>query len=253
LILRSRDNAQFKRWAKLAADARYRKKERRALIEGPHLVTALLDRGLTPLQIVVREGSPENEEVRALARRAGLKPVELARGLFNAIADTESPQGIAAEIEIPDAHPAKGNCVFLEGVQDAGNVGAILRSAAAFGIAAAVLDQHCADAWSPKVLRAGAGAHFSMQVHQSSDLAGALDGFRGKLVATVPRGGTRLDEADLSGTLGWLLGSEGKGLSPALQAKAALKISIPIAPGTESLNVAAAAAVCFYQASARKS
>jgi TrmH family RNA methyltransferase len=249
LILRSRDNPQFKHWVKLAADARYRRKERRALIEGPHLVAALLERDLRPLRILIREDSQENPEVRTLVKNAGLKPIELAKGLFNSIADTETPQGIAAEIEIPEGRPAKGDCVFMEGVQDAGNVGAIIRSAAAFGIGAVALDQDCADVWSPKVLRAGAGAHFSVQINQTSDLAATLDGFRGKLVATVPRGGTGLAEADLSGILGWLLGSEGKGLSAALQAKAALKICIPTAAGTESLNVAAAAAVCFYQAS----
>jgi TrmH family RNA methyltransferase len=248
LILRSRDNPQFKHWVKLAADARYRKKERRALIEGPHLVAALLERGLKPLRILVREDSQEIPEIRLLAKRAGLKPVELARSLFNSISDTETPQGVAAEIEIPEAHPAKGDCVFLEGIQDAGNVGAIIRSAAAFGIGAVVLDQDCADAWSPKVLRGGAGAHFSVQIDQTSDLAAMLDGFGGKLVATVPRGGTDLAEADLCGTLGWLLGSEGRGVSAALQAKAAMKVSIPTAAGTESLNVAAAAAVCFYHA-----
>jgi TrmH family RNA methyltransferase len=248
LILRSRDNAQFKHWAKLAADGRYRKKERRALIEGPHLVAALLERGLKPLRILIRENSQENADVTALAEKAGLKPVELAKGLFNSIAGTETPQGVAAEIEIPEGRPAEGHCVFLEGVQDAGNVGAIIRSAAAFGIGAVVLDQDCADAWSPKVLRAGAGAHFSLQISQTPDLVSMLDGFSGKLVATVPRGGTDLAQADLSGNLGWLLGSEGKGLSAALQAKAALKVSIPTATGTESLNVAAAAAVCFYQA-----
>jgi TrmH family RNA methyltransferase len=138
----------------------------------------------------------------------------------------------------------------MDGIQDAGNVGAILRSAAAFGIRHAVLGKGCADAWSPKVLRAGMGAHFAMALLEG-DLAGAIGRFAGKLCCTVPRGGAALTEADLSGRIGWLFGSEGQGVSNALTARADLKLSIPMPGGAESLNVAAAAAICFYELSRR--
>ena len=108
------------------------------------------------------------------------------------------------------------------------------------------LDGGCADAWSPKVLRAATGGHFRLSIQSHSSLTRELETFSGKLIATVARGGTPLGEADLSGRLGWLLGSEGKGLSAAALAQVDLKASIPTAVGTESLNVAAAAAVCFY-------
>jgi TrmH family RNA methyltransferase len=137
--------------------------------------------------------------------------------------------------------------VFLDAIQDAGNVGAILRSAAAFGIRQVVLGQGCADAWSPKVLRAAMGAHFAMAIQDSADLGAAIDKFGGKLICTVPRGGTPLAGADLSGRAGWLFGAEGQGVSAALAARAALKVTIPMAAGAESLNVAAAAAICFYE------
>ena len=141
--------------------------------------------------------------------------------------------------------------MFLEGIQDAGNVGAILRSAAAFGIKDAVLGKGCADAWSPKVLRAAMGAHFSMRIGEGVDLAEEIARFGGTMVCTVPRGGKTLKDADLSGRIGWIFGAEGQGVSKALAGHAKLKVTIPM-PGTaESLNVAVAAAICFYEFSRR--
>jgi TrmH family RNA methyltransferase len=112
-----------------------------------------------------------------------------------------------------------------------------------------VLGRGCADAWSPKVLRAAMGAHFAMRIADSVDLAAEMARFGGAVLCTVPRGGKPLAEADLSGRLAWLFGAEGQGVSAALAARASLKISIPMKSGTESLNVAATAAICFYQAS----
>ncbi len=167
--------------------------------------------------------------------------------------EAETPQGVAAEIEIPGAKPAaKGDCVFLEGIQDAGNVGAIVRSAGAFGIAEIVLDRHCADPWSPKVLRAAMGGHFALGIRVIEDLVKELQIFPGKLAATVAKGGISLREADLSGRLGWVFGSEGRGLAAQTLNEADLQITIPLSPGTESLNVAASAAICFYERSCAK-
>jgi TrmH family RNA methyltransferase len=160
-----------------------------------------------------------------------------------------APAGLAAEIALapgaPDLAQAR-HAVFLDGVQDAGNVGAVLRSAAAFGADTAVLGRGCADPWSPKVLRAAMGGHFTLRVTESADLAGALAGFHGKLVCAVPAGGRAPGALDLTGRLGWILGAEGQGVSAAAAAQATHRVSIPLAPGAESLNVAAAAAILFY-------
>src|SRR4051812_3694879 len=139
-MISSRDNPRVKRWVKLTQDARLRKSERRALVEGPHLVAALLDAGLAPLDLLVSEEKIDDPEIQRLIKLGGIVPQELSQSVFKVIADTETPQGIAAEIEIPASKEApKGHCVFLEGIQDAGNVGAIIRSAAAFGIATIIL------------------------------------------------------------------------------------------------------------------
>jgi TrmH family RNA methyltransferase len=176
--------------------------------------------------------------------------VVLADGVFRAIADTESPAGVAAEIGIPDTRTdlaASPLCVLLEGIQDAGNVGTILRSAAAFGASDAVLSPGCADAWSPKALRAAMGGHFRLAITQDADLTSALSAFRGPTVSTVPRGGTPLHQADLSGRIAWIFGAEGRGVSDALSARVPLRVSIPMPGGAESLNVGSAAAICLYE------
>ena len=187
-------------------------------------------------------------EVDSLLGRAGVEAVELQDGVFRAIVDAESPQGIAAEIDIPAPRPSAGrSCVFLEGIQDAGNVGAIIRSAAAFGVGTVVLDNQCADAWSPKTLRAGMGGHFALSVRTVAGLQKELETFPGRLLCTVARDGVTLGEADLAGPIGWVFGREGSGLSAAARENADALVTIPLAAGIESLNVAAAAAICFYE------
>ncbi|HZD19975.1 MAG TPA: RNA methyltransferase [Burkholderiales bacterium] len=250
MIIRSRDNARVKRWAKLARDARLRRAERRVMIEGPHLLAAALDARVTPVALLATEAALADAEIAALLRRARLEPAVLSPGAFAAIAEARTPRGIAAEIALPEQR-RDGPAVFLEGVQDAGNVGAIIRSAAAFGVGEVVLDRHCADAWSPKVLRAGQGGHFALGLRQADDFAAALASFRGRLICTVARGGRSLREIELAGRLGWAFGGEGSGLSSATLAGASDKVTIPMSPGAESLNVAASAAICLYEAFSR--
>jgi TrmH family RNA methyltransferase len=244
----SRDNPRVRRWRALASDARLRRRERRALIEGEHLVAACLDSGKKVEALIVGKSGLARYE--SLAKRAADALVVVSDAVFRTMVEVETPSGIAAEIAIPDATPTlrqAASCVFLDAIQDAGNVGAILRSAAAFGVKRAVLGTGCADAWSPKVLRAGMGAHFSMVLVQSADLAQAIAAFGGKVGCTVPHGGISIAQADLSGRIGWIFGAEGQGVSKTLAARASLKVSIPMPGGAESLNVAAAAAICFYE------
>ena len=247
-MITSRDNPRVKRWAKLVQDARLRREERKVIVAGPHLVAEALQAGLEPLALLVSESGLEREEIqKLLARRA---PVVLRDSVFRMVADTGTTPGIAAEIAIPQIE-AKSHCVFLEGVQDPSNVGAIVRTAAAFGAGEMVLDRGCADAWGPKTLRAGMGGHFKLAIRQVPDLADELAGFGGKLVCTVPNGGTPLPEAELSGRLGWIFGSEGGGISEAVGRRAAFRVTIPMVPPTESINVAAAAAICLYEGFSR--
>jgi len=230
-------------------DGRLRRAERRVVVEGPHLVAAALAAGLKPIAILGTEAALAKPEIATLVRQSQLAPVLLSPAVFGTIADAETPPGIAAEIPLPDMQRA-GPSVFLEGIQDAGNVGAIIRSAAAFGAGTLVLDRQCADPWSPKVLRAAMGGHFAIGIRQVDDLAAAIASFGGRTICTVVHGGRPLRDADLSGRIAWVFGGEGAGLSPELLARAAERVTIPMAGG-ESLNVAAAAAICLYEAFSR--
>ena len=247
--LTSKDNPKVKRWIRLGSDARYRRSEKRALLEGPHLLAAALQHGIRPVTVLVTEEGAANPEIAAMLPA---NAVMLGKGVFRAIVDSETPQGVAAEIGIPSS-PSRASAptVFLEGIQDPANVGAILRSAAAFGIGRVVLDRACADPWSPRALRAGAGGHFALAIAETSELAAEIEAFRGTVACTVPRGGMTLADAPLDRGWAWIFGAEGSGLSDEIIRRADVRVTIPMAAGTESLNVAAAAAICLYESFCR--
>lgn len=251
-VIRSRENPRVKAWLRMAADSRERRRQGRALVEGVHLVEACLAAGLEPLSLIAGESALGHPEVAGLlAQPVGAKFV-LEDALFRRISDAETPLGIAAEIVIPgfELDPAESpGCVFLDGIQDAGNVGAILRSASAFGISDAMLGKGCADPWSPKALRAGMGAHFHMRVVASADLASSVRRFGGESLSTDAHVGTPIGNADLRGRIGWVFGSEGAGVSQAVAAAATRLVTVQMPGRTESLNVAACAAICFYEQS----
>jgi TrmH family RNA methyltransferase len=235
-----------KRWAKLSTDPRFRREAQRVFIEGPHLVAEALRAGLKPLALIVSEAGLNRPELWALGK--DLEPVVLSDSIFRTLADAQTPPGIAAEFEVPAIEPDRAKpAVFLEGVQDPSNVGAILRTAAAFGVGEVVLDRVCADAWSPKALRAGMGGHFRLALRQVADLAPSLEAFAGTAICAVARGGEPLKALELKGRVGWIFGSEGRGVSESVVARAGVRTTISMAAGTESINVAAAAAICLYE------
>jgi len=143
----------------------------------------------------------------------------------------------------------------MDDVQDPGNVGSMLRSAAAAGVVQVIMSKRCAFAWSPKVLRAGQGAHFLLEIHEDVDLpawaasyrSGADDRTRGDVVAAVATEGESLYSASLTGRLALVIGNEGAGVSLPLLAQATKRVMIPMPGGMESLNAAAAAAVCLFE------
>jgi TrmH family RNA methyltransferase len=140
--------------------------------------------------------------------------------------------------------------LLLDDVQDPGNVGTLLRTAAAAGVEQVLLSQHCAFAWSPKALRAGQGAHFLTTIVEDVDLPAWARRFRatrGQVVATATHGAQDLYAAELREPWAVVIGNEGAGVSPALAAEASVAVAIPMPGGTESLNAAAAAAVVLFE------
>jgi RNA methyltransferase, TrmH family len=247
----SRDNPAFKELAKLAGSSRERRKRGLTLLDGLHLIEAYQQRFGPPQALFVAAGKAQDEPVRGLVKALQpLAPTLLLDGLFKEVSSVEAPTGVIAIVATPVAvkPPAQLDfCVLLEDIQDPGNLGSILRSAAAAGIEHAFLSARCAFAWSPRVVRAGMGAHFALTIHEHADLVELAGSFPGKVIASTLRGGSNLFETDLTGEVALLVGNEGAGLSPALLAMATQRVTIPMPGGIESLNAAAAAAVCLFE------
>ena len=163
------------------------------------------------------------------------------------------PQEVMGVFEIPHYEPdtsiiGSRLCLALDGVQDPGNVGSILRSAAAAGFRQILLSPDCAQVWSPRVLRAAMGAHFRLELHEDVNLPDFLGAYRGQAILTVlDESATSLYSCDLTGPVAWVFGSEGQGVRPAVMQVVKTRIRIPMPGGGESLNVAAAAAICLFE------
>ena len=245
LVLRSRDNAVFKDLRRLAQDNTAYRQQGRVWIEGDHLCRAALARGWRPVLAVFAERFLPR--VPALGLDAGLRQVVLADALWGQISALESPAAMAFVLELPAAltpDPAAPS-VVLDRVQDAGNVGSILRSASAFGYTQVLALKGTAALWSAKVLRAGMGAHFGLRLVESLDAAAVAD-LTIPLLVTSSHGGEWLHSAALPWPCAWAFGHEGQGVGPQVEALAKAHIRIAQPGGEESLNVGAAAAICLH-------
>ena len=247
--IHSRDNALLKELRRLAQDSHAYRKQGRIWLEGDHLCRAALQRGQQPAHAVF-QASWYDEAGHQWEGVAG-KVVVIEDGLFATLSALESPGRMAFVLPLPasPALDAHASSVLLDGLQDAGNVGTILRSAAAFGFGQVLAMKGTAALWSPKVLRAGMGAHFGLKLIEGLE-PGALDALRVPLLATSSHQGDFLHQAKLPWPCAWVLGHEGQGVSAALASRAAQFVRIVQPGGEESLNVGAAAAICLHASAA---
>ena len=242
----SRDNPLLARLRKLAQDGSGYRKAGAVWLDGEHLCGAAAARGRQAAQAVIAESAWQRQPLRELAAHAD-RVVIVPDVLYAALSALPSPAGIGFVLMLCDAPAIEPGVptVVLDRVQDAGNVGSVLRSAAAFGVAQVLALEGTAGLWSQKVLRAGMGAHFGLALIESLDAA-ALDALAVPLVATGSHAALALPDAPLPAVCAWVFGHEGQGVDAALLARCALAVRIPQPGGEESLNVAAAAAICLY-------
>ncbi|MBA4142896.1 MAG: RNA methyltransferase [Nitrosospira sp.] len=255
----SRENPFFKQLIKLKNSVRQRRVAGQTLLDGPHLISAYQLALGPPRSLIMSEASWGIAEIKDLLGQIktekGPDVVVLSDALFRQISPVQTPTGVMALIDIPSSGiiPLQEGMendafyVLLEAIQDPGNLGSILRSAAAAGASDVYLSDGCADAWSPKTVRAGMGAHFLIRIHEQSDLAEVGRKFGGKVIATSSDAKKSLYGTRLSGPVAFVFGNEGMGLSERVLQATGEQIRIPMSGGTESLNVAAAAAVCFFE------
>jgi TrmH family RNA methyltransferase len=245
----SPDNNLYRSVKKLIVSARERRKTRRAVLDGWHLLDAYRAAHGEPERVLIAERAFESKEAKELVARIGLDKVAvLEDGLFDSLAPVEEPTGVLTLIEIPHL-PKRSEefCLLLEDIQDPGNLGSMLRTAAAAGVDTLYLSKGCADAWSPKVLRGGMGAHFHLALNEHIDLTAAAEAFKGHVIATSLQATASLYELDLKGPVAFVFGNEGAGLSEALLAVANHRVRIPMSGQVESLNAAAAVAICLFE------
>jgi len=245
-------NPLVKDLRRLAQDPSAYRRLGRVWLEGDHLARAYLARGGRPRVAVLTPAACTEPAWQALARTlidVAQDCVLLDPALMATCSTLESPAPLGLLVDVPAAGepPLPGVAtVVLDRLQDAGNVGSIVRSAAALGVAQVLALKGTAALWSPKVLRAGMGAHFGLQLREGltpDDLA-ALEL---PLVATSSHAATLLHDTPLPQPCAWVLGHEGQGIGEALMRRCALTVRIPQPGGEESLNVAAAASICLYE------
>lgn len=253
-VITSAANPIVKQLRRLVTSPKARRDEGLALAEGAHLVRSLLTTSYVPTMYVVADSARADDEVAGLVAELEtrqVRPVVLADSLFASIASIHAQVGVAVVFSLAARQfiAVDGDAVVLEDVQDPGNLGTIMRTVAAAGISSVMLSSGCASPWSPKALRSGMGAQFSIDIYEDVDVVRAVSKSDASVLVTSLLGeSVSLYEADLRQPTWWVFGNEGQGVSDELLAHATTRIAIPQAHNAvESLNVAAATAVCLYE------
>ncbi len=246
-------NPSLKLARKLLKSQRERRRAGKILLDGVHLTSSYSETfGLAGAVVLVKSSSVGAAEIRALMESlpADTRVLEVPDDMFQDISPVDTPTGIIALAERPVVATHVGGEQFLlalDGIQDPGNLGSILRTAAATKVGEVLLSNTCTDPWSPKCLRGGMGAQFVLPITEQVDLPAALTQFQGSRIATSSHSGQSLVETDLSAPVVVIVGGEGAGLSADLMASADLTVCIPLANDIESLNVGAAVAMICYE------
>lgn len=244
----SRDNPLLKELRKVAQDNTAYRKAGRFWVEGDHLCSAALVRGLRPAVAVFSERFWP--QAPAEYAQAAIKSIVIPDALFRELSGLESPAQVGFVLDVPTgvALQPQAPTVILDRVQDAGNVGSILRSAGAFGFRQVLALTGTAALWSPKVLRAGMGAHFGLSLLEGVSLDD-LQALQVPIVVTSSHQGALIQNLALPRPCAWAMGHEGQGVCAELMGRASVHVRIGQPGGEESLNVAAAAAICLHASS----
>jgi RNA methyltransferase, TrmH family len=249
----SRSNPLLVRLRKLAEDGAAYRRDGMVLLEGEHLCAAWRERADAPVShAIVSDTAWDEPRLRALAQAAS--DVAIVSGAAMASLGTlDSPAAIAFLVAAPGAASVLPSAptVVLDRIQDPGNAGGLLRSAAAFGFTQAIALTGTAALWSPKALRAGMGAHFGLHVIEGGDAA-ALAALAVPLFATSSHAAERVDIFALPWPCAWVFGHEGQGVAAAIAARCQAVLRVPQPGGQESLNVSAVAAICLYETARRR-
>ncbi len=244
----SRDNAIFKQIKKLADNKRERSKTGQTLLDGVHLIQSYLLTFGEPELLIIPEGKSSQEAVDLMQQLGDVSTVMFPTLMFSELAPVVSSTGILALVKQPKVElPHTVNfALMLEDIQDPGNLGSMIRTALGAGVDTVYLSKGCTDVWSPKCLRGGQGAQFYLPIVEGVDIVETLNDFKGSSYAATLAGDS-LYKHDLTQHTVFVIGNEGAGLSKRVIDAADYQVSIPMHHKLESLNAAAAAAVCLFE------
>ncbi|MBA0155293.1 MULTISPECIES: TrmH family RNA methyltransferase [Acinetobacter] len=249
LFLESKDNPKIKHLRGLIEQNSYRKKQGQTVLEGSHLCLAWLEQNRKINAIFTTENALKHPDLNDILDQYQGTVFVIGESLYKDLSTLGTTLACLAIVDLPSSSQAldyQADTLILENVQDPGNVGTLLRSAAAAGIQQIVCTKGSASLWSPRVLRAGMGAHFSLQTFENIQLEEILEQFKIPVYVTSSHRSTSLYVKDLSQPCVWILGNEGQGVSDYALAHAEA-VTIPQPGGQESLNVAIAGSVCFFE------
>jgi TrmH family RNA methyltransferase len=249
-MITSLQNEKVKLAYALQSAAKARRRERKMALEGARLLLDALERGRKPEFALY---DPDAVDGKVLARLQKHIPpdrlLDVTPEILKHVSSTETPQGVVAVFSLPrpDLPRNPRRVLILDAVRDPGNMGTILRTAAAAGVQLAILSPDCVDPYNPKVLRGGMGAHFRLPIVEAAwhEITAYCEGLAVYLAES--NGSTDYDTADWSA---WalIIGSEAHGASQQARTLATRTLRIPMAAETESLNAAVAAAVILFEA-----
>jgi TrmH family RNA methyltransferase len=249
IFLESKDNPKIKHLRGLIEQNSYRKKQGQTVLEGTHLCLAWLHENKKINSIFTTEHALSHPDYeRILAKYTGAVFV-ISESLYKDLSTLGTSLACLAIVDLPSSSQTldfKADTLILENVQDPGNVGTLLRSAAAAGIEQIICTKGSASLWSPRVLRAGMGAHFSLQTFENVTLEEVLPQFQIPVYVTSSHHAESLYSKNLRKACVWILGNEGQGVSD-YAVQHAQAVSIPQPGGQESLNVAIAGSICFFE------
>lgn len=249
----SQHNQQYKQLKQLASSAKYRRQVSQTMLEGVHLAQSYLQQSGRPIFYACTDKAKDNPEVAKIldqCEAVGVPGVLLGEANFSNISNVENGVGLIFVIATssPEAPALLGHdALLLENIQDPGNMGAILRTAAAAGLKDIYISDDSVSVWSPKVLRAGMGAHFVLNIYENQQLSTIISSAKIPVLATSLEATATIYQKNLTTPTAWLFGNEGNGVSEDLLALDVKKVIIPQQTGVESLNVAAAAAICMFE------
>lgn len=247
MIITSKDNPLIKTAHALLTDPKKRKKLGQTVIEGTHLLDAYLKAEKMPIGVIISESGLNNDEIQSLIKKLNKNPIIISDTLYKNIRTLGTSLPIMAIIDIP--HLSLGNitndCLIINGVQDTGNLGTLLRTASATDFKTVICTQNTVHAYHPKTLRASMGANFSLTIYENISVDAIFEVVKVPMFATTSHADGLIYRKDLTKPLALILGNEGQGVDERFL-KNATPLTLP-QYGEESLNVGVAGSVCLYE------